>query len=588
MKVRTYGLLLLGLAGIVPLALYGTVAIERSQTTSVQQVRESNRSMANLVARTISEHIQHQHELLATLGRLTLESAEPDVSFLGVQLDPAYQHLQDIVVYRVSGGRIRRVLGRPPSAREQSYDELALQVITSGSDDMPLDMHETQLSHLLQLTAPIWIGGSLQGVVVGRYDLVGIWQFMHSARVGKGGFARLISLRFGTLAHGNPDERGVAFIAGGDNSRELLERSGTTGLAENHRGEAIVVSSAPVDALRWRDPSHAWYVSVEQPVDEAFAPARAVREVLLLAGVVGLLMVALIGLVIGRTLVRSLERLRQHTEILPGALDTRLGYRSRLLEVQSLAESLDTMAGALVSERDQARKRERLTTFGRVAAGLVHDLRLPIEAVRGACAEIVKTPDDEYARALLRKVSERELSRLKRFVDDMERLARQGAIDTQLTEVAPEALAREVVEELAVHRKWTGVGFEVRGLAMPTFMDRDLMKRAILNLVGNGADACTAKGPGSSVVVEVADGARDTLEFRVIDSGVGMARDMLDTIESSDFRSTKRMTGVGLGLGVVRHIAETHAGELSVDSELGTGSTFTLRIPRRSVEHSPS
>jgi len=323
-------------------------------------------------------------------------------------------------------------------------------------------------------------------------------------------------------------------------------------------------------------------------VDEAFAPARAVRDVLLLAGVAGLLMVALIGLIIGRTLVRSLERLRNHTTILPGALHTRLRYRSRLLEVQTLADSLDTMAGALESEREAARKRERLTTFGHVAAGLAHDLRLPIEALRGVCAEVMKNSGDEYSRALMHKVSERELSRLKRFVDDLQRLARQGAIDTRPTVAAPEALAREVIEELAGLRKWTGVSFDVRGHAAPTVMDRDLMRRAILNLVSNGADACLAKGAGNTVVVEVADGAGNTLEFRVIDSGIGMAQDTLDMLETGDFRSSKRATGIGLGLGVVRHIAQTHDGDLLIDSEPGVGSTFTLRIPRRSEQDSMS
>jgi signal transduction histidine kinase len=71
-----------------------------------------------------------------------------------------------------------------------------------------------------------------------------------------------------------------------------------------------------------------------------------------------------------------------------------------------------------------------------------------------------------------------------------------------------------------------------------------------------------------------------SIEVQVIDTGTGMTAEQLDKIQHGDFASEDRTSGIGLGLGVARHVAQGHGGILEIASEHGTGSTFTLRLPR--------
>jgi two-component system phosphate regulon sensor histidine kinase PhoR len=130
------------------------------------------------------------------------------------------------------------------------------------------------------------------------------------------------------------------------------------------------------------------------------------------------------------------------------------------------------------------------------------------------------------------------------------------------------------------------VRFEVVGDAPALTADRHLVQRAITNLAQNGADACLESGRGGRVTIEVTDSVEGPfVEFRVKDEGKGIAPDRIPALLKSDFRSTKRANGVGLGLGVVRQVAESHRGRLELSSQVGEGSTFSLVLPKEGPSH---
>lgn len=584
MRVRSYGLLLLGLAGMAPLALYGTLAVQRSQRVAIEEVRESNQFLAQALAQGILAHLGHQRELLATIGVAALESTDPALTLEGIRLSPEYEHLHDIAVYRVVDDRLHSRVGQPALGLDPEYWQLAVRVI--AGDREPLSMHGQQLADFVLLAHPVMLAGARTGVVVARYDMVGIWRSLGAARIGDSGFARVVSSVYGTLAHGDSDERRTAFMDDDRDIQALLAAANSEQTIDTFRGDEVIASAIALNSLNWGN-DHTWYVVVERSVDEAYQELRAVTAELILAAAVGLFLVALIGFFVGRTLVQFLERLRAHTDALADDLDARFEHRTKLVELQSLGNSLDTMAEELSLQRQESVKRERLATFSRVAAGLAHDLRLPIEAVRGACDWVVSAPDDGMAHDLLRKVNHRELPRLKRFVDDLQRLARDGDLELEAVLTEPRALADEISAELSGAAKWRDVQFVVAGDADALRLDRELVRRALINLASNAADACVERGPGNQVSIEVVDctvGERqDAVELRVSDTGNGIPEDRLLALEESDFYSTKRSTGVGLGLSVVRQVVHTHGGTLHIESSVGVGSRFTMRLPRKSV-----
>ena len=92
------------------------------------------------------------------------------------------------------------------------------------------------------------------------------------------------------------------------------------------------------------------------------------------------------------------------------------------------------------------------------------------------------------------------------------------------------------------------------------------------------------KPPSGRVTVRVSNAETESaLVIDVLDTGVGIPRDRLEHSLINDFRSTKRNSGVGLGLGLARHVATSHGGTVSATSEEGKGSTFRITIPRQTI-----
>jgi signal transduction histidine kinase len=424
----------------------------------------------------------------------------------------------------------------------------------------------------MTIAQPVLVAGSPHGTAVATLDLVGVWPPVNAVKIGNTGFVRLLSGDGQLLAHGNPEERRGVFDPDPATDQALIAAARARRLATNQQGQEVIASIAEV-------PGTEWVVIVEQSSAEAFAPARAMRrDLFIFAGIVVVLVIGL-GFALGRTIVTGLERLRTHTKVLArGELDKRAGTQSRLVEVRALAEALDEMAASLDALQREARARERLTTFARIAAGLAHDLRLPIEAVRGACDAVLKHPDDEGARDLLAGVHRRDLPRLREFVDDLRLLSQRGSMDLELDSIETQVLLSDVAQHLGTFTKWEGVEFESDGESPALLANRKLLRRALFNLGANAADACLEKGPGGRVVFAVS-AVGDSVRFDVTDSGVGISSERVPELLTGDFLSTKRSSGIGLGLGVARQVAEVHGGTLHIDSEVGVGTTFALHIP---------
>lgn len=545
MRARTYGLLLLLVVGIGPIAVYGVVGVARSERTAVAEVREGNARLASSIAGRIEEYIDSERKVLSAIGAAVILAENPQASLETYALPPS--NYARLLMKRATG------------------DELAA-----------ISPSHTPFAHMLTLREDVMVAGEAVGEISADVDLVDIWPAVASVRIGQTGFIRLLDENAVLLAHGNPEERRGVYTDDTAVNARLLDAAAAGKIARNQQGTEVIVSAAKVKDLGWT-------VLVEQSVDEAFAATQTMKRDLLILGGVALVFVIALGLIFGRVMVRGLERLRDHTKILArGELGARADARTNLVEVRALADSLNDMAASLEELQEEAKRKERLNTFARVAAGLAHDLRHPIETLLSACRDLDAHPGDPDAAEFVRKVGNRDLPRLKGYVDDLQRLAKRGDLALDLSAVKPTALARDVAEELASSKKWGGaVSFDVAvdGEENDAMLDQHLVRRAVLNLAGNGADACLEKGPGGKVTIGVA-AHNGEVRFDVSDTGDGMPPDRVAQLLHGDFHSTKRSTGVGLGLGVVRQVAASHHGRLEVVSDVGQGSTFSLVVPR--------
>jgi signal transduction histidine kinase len=288
---------------------------------------------------------------------------------------------------------------------------------------------------------------------------------------------------------------------------------------------------------------------------------------------------ALIGTVVlgwfwARSFITRIFALTAATEaIAQGRLDERVSIGGRD-EIHQLGDSFNSMADRLVELQEDVRKQERQAMFGRIAAGLVHDLSHPIQNIGNSCKLIVKMFEDLEYRETFRRTVDREMVVIKRVLDDLRNIARPIPLERFPVEI--NRSIAEVVESMQPHAETAGVTLHSELASEPAFIEGDVfaLGRVYRNLILN---AIQATAPGGLIVVQ-SESRPDRALVRVQDTGCGIPPDRLSAI-FEDFVTTKRR-GLGLGLAISRKIVEQLGGQISVTSEVGKGTTFVLDFPR--------
>jgi signal transduction histidine kinase len=225
----------------------------------------------------------------------------------------------------------------------------------------------------------------------------------------------------------------------------------------------------------------------------------------------------------------------------------------------------------------RTREAERLAELGTLTGGLAHEIKNPLSTVQlnlQLMEEDLDRNDPNQLRVINRmQTVRREAGRLREILDDFLRYAGKIELDKKPTDVnelleelsdfvAPQAQAQSVQLRL---RKYDGQ------VIAP--LDARLLKQAILNLMINALQAM----PGGGELILSAGKSDDAATIDVIDTGPGIPPEAQKNIFDA-YYSTKK-SGTGLGLAISQRIVREHGGLISVTSEVGKGSDFTLRIP---------
>lgn len=248
----------------------------------------------------------------------------------------------------------------------------------------------------------------------------------------------------------------------------------------------------------------------------------------------------------------------------------------------------------------EARSNERLAEQATMTRGLAHEIKNPLSTIglnvqllQEDAADIERATEDqpaiaEQAGKVRRRLGTlgREAVRLREILEDFLRFAGRIELDQQPTDI------NALVDELAVFYEpqatESGIKLRTQLDAHPPTVDADpsLLKQATLNLMINATHAMAdAKKDGQStgganeliLRTSRSAGKDNKLCIHIIDTGPGIPDDVRAKLFEPYF-STKR-TGTGLGLPTTRRIIEEHGGELTLHTEPGKGSEFTLELP---------
>ena len=234
----------------------------------------------------------------------------------------------------------------------------------------------------------------------------------------------------------------------------------------------------------------------------------------------------------------------------------------------------------LVDDRTEARRVEDVRRD--FVVNVSHELKTPVGGLALLAEAVLEANDDPEAVARFAHRMQVESTRLTRLVQeivDLSRLEIAGTLhDPELVDAG--SAAAEAIEQsrlVAGSRGAEIVSSLARGAMV--FGDSDLLVTAVRNLVGN---AINYSAPGARVAVSVRR-AEDLVEIAVADQGQGIPEGeqarIFERFYRVDAARSRATGGTGLGLAIVKHICANHGGEVTVWSEQGHGSTFTMRLP---------
>ena len=303
-----------------------------------------------------------------------------------------------------------------------------------------------------------------------------------------------------------------------------------------------------------------------RPHRNASTELRPFINALAIAAAAGILLAALISLTFARLITRPLDRVARASRALAERGVSEPVPVEGATELRSLATSFNEMAEQLASARE-AEKAFLLSVS--------HELRTPLAAVRGYSEALA---DEAIPPAEAAETIGREALRLERLVGDLLDLARvsRSEFGIHCTPVDLGEVAREALQRFQAQAKSFSVELEsVSDAAAPALGDHDRVLQVASNLIEN---ALRVTPSGGFVHVTASPGT-----LSVEDNGPGLAPDELPRAFERFFlysrHRSERSVGTGLGLAIVKELVDGMKGTVTVTSEPGKGTNFTVRLP---------
>ncbi len=303
------------------------------------------------------------------------------------------------------------------------------------------------------------------------------------------------------------------------------------------------------------------------------------RQVILIA-ISALLMAALIAIPVAYLISHPLTILAMATRrVAEGDWTVRVsgeGYQ----EMHILAESFNTMIENLKETQEQLVQKEKLASVGQLAAGVAHEINNPLGSVL-LYADILhkETPPENVQQRADLEMIINEATRCKAIVNDLLNFSRQNEVLAQETDL--NALLRELAEEVSRLELYQRVKV-VQDLDpnLPVIQADPLQLRQVfLNLMNNAAEAMPEGG--TLTLRTRRDPANEQVIAQVQDTGIGIPPENMKKIFTPFFTTKPIGKGTGLGLAIIYGIVKMHRGQISVQSEVGKGTTFTITLRER-------
>jgi signal transduction histidine kinase len=358
-----------------------------------------------------------------------------------------------------------------------------------------------------------------------------------------------------------------------------IEQLGSIGIVREYRlpqGE-VIAGIAPVGV--------AGLLAIAQvPKRAAYLTTRALLTNLFYLSLGLLVFSALLSIAWSRVITRPLEQLTLATrELGQGHFDVSVQVHTRD-EIRELADSFNAMATELDGREKSLQmtqaaliQAEKMSAFGQLGAGIAHEVKNPLAGILGLTQLALRRLDHDSPAHHNLELVEKETKRCQMIMENLLRFARKEEVAFDAVDVASVISDTAAIVEHQLGINQVNLKLELADNLPTVEGNANQLQQVLINLAINAQQAM--KGVPGTVTIRTDLDTKGRLRIRVIDDGPGMPESTRDKVFEPFFSTKPSGEGTGLGLSVSYGIIREHHGEISVDSNPGLGSVFTIVLP---------
>ncbi len=339
-----------------------------------------------------------------------------------------------------------------------------------------------------------------------------------------------------------------------------------SGIVRDYRNEIVLGA--------WRYiPTLSWGIVVKIDLQEVLIPITRLRNRIVTFYFIVIILIVIISAVIVKLVYKPIQMLHKGAEIIGGGnLDYKVGIDSKD-EIGKLARAFDQMSEDLKIAQEKLVRTEKLSIIGQLASSVAHELRNPLGVMKNVVyylnmLDLTKNSPElkENLNIINQEIenSDKIMTDLLEFSRSKEPLWRLENINLILKEILKRLIILPNIE----------LKLELRDGLPEIEVDVLQMQQLFYNLVKNALEAMD-KGGQLRIKTELEDNA--FVEVSILDTGTGISKENITKIFEPLF-STKTK-GTGLGLSVCASIVASHNGKIQVESEVGKGTVFIVKLP---------